>query len=365
MPKVSAENPFLAPRRPTRSLDISGLGMGSSFPIRIEGMAKTATAEVDATVDQIRRMEQASCELVRVAAPTVREARAIRFIRPRVSVPVMADIHFSTALALEAIEAGADSIRLNPGTIHNVDAVPDVAAAAADRGLVLRVGVNSGSLRAEVKTPAELPTAMAEEALAFCELLERHGFHDIMVSVKTSDVLTTIEAYRLVSARSDYPLHLGVTATGPMLQAAVRSALGIGVLLMEGIGDTVRVSMTAPPEQEVAVAWLILEALGIRRRGVELISCPTCGRCQIDLPALLARVEKALSGISAPLKVAVMGCVVNGPGEAAEADVGVAGGKRSGFIFRKGTRLRRVPEAALAEELLKEVRSLANLAQET
>jgi len=357
---TGGDNPFLRPRRATRRLSIKGLEFGSQAPVRVEGMAKTPTTDVDATVEQISGLQAVGCELVRVAVPTVQDARAIASIRPRIGIPLMADVHFSAAIALEAIQAGSDSIRLNPGTIRHKEAALDVASAARERSIPIRVGVNSGSMQAKVTTPRDLPSAMADEALEFCELLEQGGVDDIIVSAKASDTLTTVEACRALAARCDYPLHLGVTATGPRLQAAVRSAIGIGTLLAEGIGDTTRVSMTAPPHEEVVVAWLILEALGIRRRGPELISCPTCGRCLIDLPSLVEEVQQALADVTEHLKVAVMGCIVNGPGEASDADVGVAGGSGFGFIFKDGKKLRKVPESRLAQELLKEVRAICN-----
>jgi len=355
------QNPFLQPRRAARRLAVAGLEIGDHAPVRVEGMTKTHTTDIEPTVEQIHHLQALGCELVRVAVPTERDARAIASIRSEIDMPLMADIHFSTTLALKAIEAGADSIRLNPGTIRGRKGALDVASAARERGIPIRVGVNSGSMRAEATAREQLPAAMADEALGFCRLLEKGGVSDIIVSVKASDALTTVEAYRVIAARSDYPIHLGVTATGPRLQAVVRSSIGIGTLLAQGIGDTLRVSMTAPPEEEIVVGWLILEALGIRRRGPELISCPTCGRCEIDLPSLVEEVQLGLAGVTEPLKIAVMGCVVNGPGEAAEAQVGVAGGAGFGFIFKNGKKFRKVPEAHLAEELLKEVRAICKM----
>jgi (E)-4-hydroxy-3-methylbut-2-enyl-diphosphate synthase len=344
-------------RKPTRRVEIRSLGLGGFEPVRIQSMASTPTTDIAATLDQIARLEAAGCELVRLAVPDHESAQAFPEIRRRTSLPLIADIHFDYRLALEALKAGADKIRLNPGNIGGPQRALQVAREAARRGVPLRIGVNSGSVEKDLleKYGAPTPQALVESALRHVELLSAIPDLQLVLSLKASDVLTTIEAYRAISEKTDYPLHLGVTEAGTPFTGSIRSAVGIGTLLAEGIGDTLRVSLTGDVVEEVRVAWEILRSLGLRRRGVELISCPTCGRTEVDLVSIAVAVEKALADVKQPLRVAVMGCAVNGPGEAKGADVGVACGKGHGLIFRQGEILRQVPENKIVDELLHEV----------
>jgi len=322
-------------------------------------MTSTDTRDVKATVRQARRLIKAGCEIVRVAVPDREAAQAIGQIRKSISVPLVADIHFNHLLALEAMRSGADAIRINPGNIPRAR-LKEIIRTAGDRGLSIRIGVNSGSLEKELVKKYGAPTAeaLAESALRSIEFFEGHGFYSIKLSLKSSEVPAMIDAYRLISEKTDYPLHLGVTEAGSLLQAAVKSSIGIGVLLNEGIGDTIRVSVTGDPVQEIPVAYGILRALGIRKVGPDIISCPTCGRCEVDVPGLVSRVEKALAGRKDYLKVALMGCVVNGPGEAAEADIGLAGGKGTGILFKKGKVLKKVAEKEFVQCLLEEINKM-------
>ncbi|GFN23849.1 flavodoxin-dependent (E)-4-hydroxy-3-methylbut-2-enyl-diphosphate synthase [Thermanaeromonas sp. C210] len=344
-------------RRQTRRIYVGKVAVGGGAPIVVQSMTNTDTRDVAATVDQIRRLEAAGCEIVRVAVPDREAARALRSIKAQTNLPLIADIHFDHRLALEALAAGADGLRINPGNIGGARALERVAREAGERGVPIRVGVNAGSLEREVMEAHGGITAeaMVESALRSIRLLENLGFFNIKVSLKASEVPLMVDAYRLLAQRVDYPLHLGVTEAGPLLTGAVKSAVGLGILLSEGIGDTIRVSLTGDPVLEVEVAYTILRSLGLRKRGVELISCPTCGRCQIDLEGLAARVEEKLKGLQVPLKVAVMGCAVNGPGEARQADVGIAGGRGWGMVFRQGEPVRRVPEEHLVDALWEEI----------
>ncbi|WP_308774017.1 flavodoxin-dependent (E)-4-hydroxy-3-methylbut-2-enyl-diphosphate synthase [uncultured Bilophila sp.] len=355
------------PRKQTRQLKLGSVRIGGGAPVVVQSMTNTDTRDVEATLGQIKRLHDAGCEIVRVAVPDETAAKALRAIHDASPVPVIADIHFDYRLALMALEAGLEGLRINPGNIgerKNVEAVVDAAKA---RGAVIRVGVNSGSVE---KRLLELyggptPEAMVESALRHVRILEEHGFYDTKISIKSSSVLNTIECYRLLSQRCDYPLHLGVTEAGGVLRGAVKSSVGMGILLSEGIGDTLRVSLTADPEEEMTVAWELLRALGLRQRGPEIISCPTCGRTEIDLIGLAQEVERRLRTETASIKVAVMGCVVNGPGEAREADLGMAGGRDKGIIFRKGEVIRSVRGqdallAAFMEELDKLLTERAN-----
>jgi (E)-4-hydroxy-3-methylbut-2-enyl-diphosphate synthase len=306
---------------------------------------------------QIQRLEAAGCEIVRVAVPDLAAAEAIAAIKPRITIPLVADIHFDHQLALAAARCGADALRINPGNIggrHKVQAVVDCAR---DRGLPIRIGVNSGSLEKDLLKTHQGATApaMVESALRHVALLEKAGFEQIKISIKASDVPRTVEAYRLLATRVDYPLHVGVTEAGSLYAGTVKSALGIGMLLADGIGDTLRVSLTRDPVEEVRVGFEILKALNIRRHGPEIISCPTCGRCSIDLMTVVEQVDRALLTRRVPVKLAIMGCVVNGPGEAREADIGVAGGQGQGILFKKGKVVRKVPQDKLVETLLAEV----------
>ena len=340
------------PRKQTRQLKLGSVRIGGGAPIVVQSMTNTDTRDVEATLGQIKRLHDAGCEIVRVAVPDETAARALRAIHDASPIPVIADIHFDYRLALMALEAGLEGLRINPGNIGERKNVEMVVDAAKARGAEIRVGVNSGSVEKRLleQYGGPTPQAMVESALGHVRILEEHGFYDTKISIKSSSVLNTIECYRLLSQRCDYPLHLGVTEAGGVLRGAIKSSVGMGVLLSEGIGDTLRVSLTAAPEEEMTVAWELLRALGLRQRGPEIISCPTCGRTEIDLIGLAQEVERRLRTENAPIKVAVMGCVVNGPGEAREADLGMAGGRDKGIIFRKGEVIRSVrgQEALLA-----------------
>ena len=340
------------PRKQTRQLKLGSVRIGGGAPIVVQSMTNTDTRDVEATLGQIKRLHDAGCEIVRVAVPDETAARALRAIHDASPIPVIADIHFDYRLALMALEAGLEGLRINPGNLGERKNVEKVVDAAKARGAVIRVGVNSGSVEKRLleQYGGPTPQAMVESALGHVRILEEHGFYDTKISIKSSSVLNTIECYRLLSQRCDYPLHLGVTEAGGVLRGAIKSSVGMGVLLSEGIGDTLRVSLTAAPEEEMTVAWELLRALGLRQRGPEIISCPTCGRTEIDLIGLAQEVERRLRTENAPIKVAVMGCVVNGPGEAREADLGMAGGRDKGIIFRKGEVIRSVrgQEALLA-----------------
>jgi len=344
---------------------IGSVPIGNGAPIAVQSMTNTNTRDVNATVRQIKRLVRVGCEVIRLGVPDMDAARALGAIRKRVQIPVVADIHFDHRLALEALKQGVDALRLNPGNIGNRAKVQAVTRAAAERAVPIRIGVNSGSVeRALLKRYGDpTPEAMVESALGHVGILEREGFRPIKISLKASDVSRTVDAYRMLAQRVDYPLHVGVTEAGTLLQGTVKSSIGIGLLLAEGIGDTIRVSLTAPPEEEVRVAYHILRALGIRRRGVELVSCPTCSRTEIDLMGLARKVERAVSRVEAPLTVAVMGCIVNGPGEAKEADVGIAGGRGRGILFRKGKVLGTFAERDLLPALLAEVEGLEREAE--
>ena len=350
------------PRRKTLPVPVGGVIVGGGAPVAVQAMTKTDTRDVRATVAQVRRLEKAGAEIVRLAVPDREAAVALREIRKRVRVPLIADIHFDHRLALAALDAGVDGLRLNPGNIGPADKVREVVRAAAERKAPIRIGVNSGSLEKDLLARAGGATAaaMAESALRHVRLLEDLDFRLIKISLKASDVPRTLEAYRILAGKVDYPFHAGITEAGRLLAGSVKSSAGLALLLAEGLADTVRVSLTAPPEKEVLVAWQILQALGIRRRGVEFVSCPTCGRCEVDLMTAAAEVERAISGVRAPLTVAVMGCTVNGPGEAKEADVGLACGRGGGVLFRKGRILRKVPASKMAQALISEVLKLAS-----
>ena len=349
------------PRRKTRSIAVGGVVIGGGAPVVVQAMTKTDTRDVRATVAQVRQLEKAGAEIVRLAVPDRAAARALRDIRIRARVPLIADIHFDHRLALAALDAGVDGLRINPGNIGSREKVREVVRAAAERRAPIRIGVNSGSLEKDILARAGGVTAaaMVESALRHVRLLEDFDFQLIKISLKASDIPRTLEAYRLLASRVDYPFHAGITEAGRLLAGSVKSATGLGLLLAEGLADTVRVSLTAPPEKEVFVAWQILQGMGVRVRGANFVSCPTCGRCQVDLMTLAARVEKIVLGLSAPLTVAVMGCTVNGPGEAREADIGLACGRGSGVIFRKGKLLRRVAGARMADEFISEILKLA------
>lgn len=348
---------FVCSRKKTRQIKIGNVPVGGMAPISVQSMTTTPTADVDATVSQIKRLENAGCEIVRVAVPDQEAAEAIKAIKPKISVPLIADIHFDHRLAIAATLAGADALRINPGNIGSAKKVKAVVDCARDCGISIRIGVNSGSLEKKIlkKYNGVTAEAMVESALGHVELLKTFGYEEVKVSLKASDVSRTVEAYRLLSAKTDLPLHVGVTEAGSLYSGIVKSALGIGTLLAEGIGDTIRVSLTRDPVEEVRVGFEILKALGLRQRGPDIISCPTCGRCNIELFEIVDQVEKALISFASPIKIAIMGCVVNGPGEAREADIGIAGGDGSGVLFRKGKVVKKFPQEKLVEILLAEV----------
>jgi (E)-4-hydroxy-3-methylbut-2-enyl-diphosphate synthase len=344
-------------RRKRRSIHVGPVAVGGDAPISVQSMTNTPTQDVAATVAQIQRLEAAGCEIVRVAVPDEQAAEAVAAIKAGIRIPLIADIHFDYRLALAAARGGADGLRINPGNIGGRAKVQAVVDCARDLGLPIRIGVNSGSLEKDLLKSHQGATAaaMVASALRHVALLEKAGFHEIKISLKASDVLRTVEAYRLLAEQVDYPLHVGITEAGSLYAGTVKSALGIGMLLAEGIGDTLRVSLTRDPVEEVRVGFEILKALGIRRHGPEIISCPTCGRCNIDLMAVVEQVDKALLTRTVPVKLAIMGCVVNGPGEAREADIGVAGGQGLGILFKKGKVVKKVPQEKLVETLLAEV----------
>lgn len=347
-------------RNRTRPVSVGGVLVGGGAPVSVQSMTNTDTRDVAATVAQIGCLAAAGCEIVRVAVPDQEAAGALEPIKRQITIPLIADIHFDYRLALRAVESGVDGLRINPGNIGGRNKVLPVVEACRDRQIPIRIGVNAGSLERDLQEKHGGPTAeaMVESALRHISILEDLNYREIKVSLKASDVPLMISAYRLLAEKVDYPLHVGVTESGTIRSGTVKSAVGIGALLAMGLGDTIRVSLTGDPAHEVKVGWYILKALGLRSRGVELISCPTCGRTQIDIISIANRVEELLAGVERPLKVAVMGCVVNGPGEARHADVGIAGGRGEGLIFRKGLVLRKVPEDQLVDELMREVEDL-------
>ena len=351
---------MLGDRKKTRAVFVGRVQVGGGAPIAIQSMTNTFTQDVKATAAQINRLADAGCEIARVAVPDMEAVRALGRIKAITSLPVIADVHFDYKLAVAAAQNGADGLRINPGNIGGRQKVAKVVDAAKQAGIPIRVGVNAGSLEKELlkKYGGPAAAAMVESALAHVDHIRSLGFDNLKVSLKASDVVRTVEAYQAFSEKSDLPLHVGVTEAGSRYAGTVKSALGIGMLLAQGIGDTIRVSLTGDPVQEMRVAWEILKALGIRRRGVDLISCPTCGRCEVDLAGMVDKVEEALLPMTTPMRVAVMGCVVNGPGEAREADIGVAGGRGKGILFKKGEVISSFPEDKLVEELLSEARKL-------
>ncbi len=348
------------PRKKTRQIHIGDIPIGGGAPISVQSMTNTKTTDTEATVSQINALAGAGCDIVRLAVPDMRAAENLGNIIRRVNVPLVADIHFDYRLALEAIDQGIASLRLNPGNIGSEDRVRKVVEKAKAHRIPIRIGVNAGSLDKVLleKYGGVTPEALVESAMQHIRILESMDFYDMKISLKAHDVPMTIAAYRLMSDTVDYPLHLGITEAGTANTGIIKSAVGIGALLAEGIGDTFRISLTGDPVTEVKVAREILKALGLRAYGATLVSCPTCGRTEIDLPAIAAQVEKKLSSVKKPIQVAVMGCVVNGPGEARDADVGIAGGKGVGLVFRKGEIIRKVPEGELVDELFKEIDQL-------
>ncbi len=348
-------------RRKTISVSVGGVKIGSGYPVAVQSMTSTDTHDVPKTLRQIRDLSRAGCEIVRVAVPDEAAVPALKAIIDRSPIPVIADIHFDYRLALEGIKAGAAGIRINPGNIGSPQKIARIIDLAGEKGVCIRIGVNAGSLEKDLR-PGRREKGQAEvmvaSALRHIVFFEKRNFRNLKISLKSSDVIQTVRAYQLLAQEVDYPFHLGITEAGTLLSGTVKSALGLGLLLYLGIGDTLRVSLTAPPREEIRVAYHILRALGLRQRGIEIISCPTCGRCQINLLPLVRKVEKAVEQYTRPLKVAIMGCVVNGPGEAKEADVGIAGGKGLGLLFARGKLIRKVPEAELVETLLQEIKKM-------
>ncbi|WP_182897687.1 flavodoxin-dependent (E)-4-hydroxy-3-methylbut-2-enyl-diphosphate synthase [Microbispora sp. H10830] len=352
----------IANRRVSRQIMVGSVPVGGDAPVSVQSMTTTLTADVNSTLQQIAELTAAGCQIVRVAVPSQDDADALPAIARKSKIPVIADIHFQPKYVFAAIEAGCAAVRVNPGNIKKFDdKVGEIARAASDAGVPIRIGVNAGSLdpRLLQKYGKATPEALVESALWECSLFEEHGFRDIKISVKHNDPVVMIQAYRLLAERCDYPLHLGVTEAGPAFQGTIKSAVAFGALLAEGIGDTIRVSLSAPPVEEVKVGTQILESLGLRERGLEIVSCPSCGRAQVDVYTLAEQVQAGLTGLKVPLRVAVMGCVVNGPGEAREADLGVASGNGKGQIFVKGEVIKTVPESQIVETLIEEALRLA------
>lgn len=348
-------------RSKTRPVQVGNLTIGGSNELFIQSMTTTKTHDVEATVAQIKKLTEAGCQVVRVACPDERAAYAIGEIKKQIDIPLVVDIHFDYRLALIAIEQGADKIRINPGNIGKRERVEEVVKAAKEKGIPIRIGVNAGSLERHILQKYGYPTAegMVESALHHIKILEDLDFHDIIVSLKASDVQLAIEAYRKASEAFDYPLHLGITESGTQFAGSIKSAAGLGTLLSMGIGNTLRVSLSADPVEEIKVARELLKVFGLSSNAATLISCPTCGRIEIDLISIANEVEEYISHIKAPIKVAVLGCAVNGPGEAREADIGIAGARGEGLLFMKGETVRKVPEETMVDELKKEIDKLA------
>ncbi len=340
-----------------KSVKIGDVLVGGGAPVSVQSMTNTDTRDVFATIAQIERLCKVGCEIVRIAVPDMDAAKKIKEIKEKSKIPIICDIHFDYRLAIKAIEEGADGIRINPGNIGGERKVKEIVSAAKMHNIPIRVGINSGSLEKEVlsKYGGPNPSALFESAVKNVRLLESFGFYEIKVSLKSSSVIDTIEAYRKVANVLDYPLHLGVTEAGPPISSAVKSSICIGTLLLEGIGDTIRVSVTGDPEEEVRIGFHILRALGLRKRGVDIISCPTCGRCSVDLISIVKEIEEFLSSVDKPLKVAIMGCVVNGPREAKSADIGVAFGKNLALLFKKGEIIDKISYNDLKKRLIKEI----------
>jgi (E)-4-hydroxy-3-methylbut-2-enyl-diphosphate synthase len=350
-------------RKKTKTIYVGAVPVGGGNPVAVQSMTKTDTADVKSTVKQIRSLESRGCEIIRLAVPDMNAAKALGKIKKSAKIPMIADIHFDWRLALEAIRQGVDGLRINPGNIGAQWKIREVVNAAAGKEIIIRIGVNAGSLEKDLleQYGHPVPEALVESAGRHIRILEDLNFTAIKVSLKASDVLKTVEAYRLFSKKYSYPLHIGISEAGPPSQGIIKSSVGLGILLHEGIGDTIRVSLTAGPEEEVRVAYAILGSLGMRKRGVNIISCPTCGRTKIDLKSLVKKVERKVQNINKPLTVAVMGCVVNGPGEAREADFGVAGGIGRGILFKKGVIVKRLKEEELLDALLEEITNYQEL----
>ena len=344
-------------RNKTKKINIGNVTIGGGSPVAIQSMTNTATEDVETTISQILRLEKKGCEIIRAAVPTQEAAEAFKEIKKRIHIPLVADIHFDHRLAIAAIENGADKIRINPGNIGSPDKVKDVVAACRERNIPIRVGVNGGSLEREIleKYDGVTPEGIVESALKQCAYIEELGYDNLVVSIKSSDVLMSIKSYELISKAVDYPLHVGITEAGTLLSGTVKSSVGIGLILAAGIGDTLRVSLTDDPETEVYVAKQILSSVGLKKTGVEIVSCPTCGRTKIDLIGLANKVQEEFGDLDKNIRIAVMGCVVNGPGEAKEADIGIAGGDGVGIVIKKGEVVRKVPEEELLQALREEI----------
>ena len=346
-------------RRKTKTVMVGSVGVGGNTPISIQSMTNTHTDNIEATVKQIHELEALKCNIIRVAVPDVKTVKCLGEIKKRINIPLVADIHFGHNLAIEAIKQGVDKIRINPGNMKKKDKLEEIVHLAKDKGIPIRIGVNSGSIRSNNGHEEDLVKLMVKTTLRYCEHFESLGFKDIVVSLKASDVQKTMDAYRSIAKQCDYPLHLGITAAGAPDDAIIKSAIGIGGMLSEGIGDTLRVSFTGPPHQEIKAGYKILEALALSKRtDAEIISCPTCGRCEIDLLNIVNEVKKRLSSQKKSVQIAVMGCIVNGPGEAMEADIGIAGGKGVGFLFKKGEKIRKIPESEMVSTLLEEIETI-------
>jgi (E)-4-hydroxy-3-methylbut-2-enyl-diphosphate synthase len=359
----AAPPPVLAPRRKTRKIKVGKVEVGGDAPVSVQSMTTTPTTDINATLQQIAELTTAGCDIVRVAVPTSDDAEALPIIAKKSQIPVIADIHFQPKYVFQAIDAGCAAVRVNPGNIRKFDdQVKQIAQAAKDAGTSLRIGVNAGSLdkRLLAKYGKATPEALVESAVWEASLFEEHDFHDFKISVKHNDPVIMVRAYELLSERGDWPLHLGVTEAGPAFQGTIKSATAFGALLSRGIGDTIRVSLSAPPVEEVKVGNQILQSLNLRPRKLEIVSCPSCGRAQVDVYTLAEKVTAGLEGMTVPLRVAVMGCVVNGPGEAREADLGVASGNGKGQIFVKGEVIKTVPEAMIVETLIEEAMRIAD-----
>ena len=346
-------------RNKTRKIKVGNVYIGGDAPIAIQSMCNTDTRDVEATVAQIRKLTQAGCEIIRITVPDMSAAKVVGEIKKQINIPLVADIHFSAEVAMEAIKQGVDKLRINPGNIGSEEKVAMLVQECKNKKIPIRIGVNAGSLEKDIlkkydgKATAE---GMVESAMRHVEILEKNDFYDIAISMKASDIERTIEAHRLLAKKVDYPHHIGITEAGTTFRGTILSSIGLGVLLYDGIGDTMRVSLTADPVEEIKVAWEILKSLGLRKRGISVTSCPTCGRTEIDLISLAQKVEKRLEGIDKDIRVAVMGCVVNGPGEAQEADLAIIGGRGVGLIMKHGKLLKKVDEKDLLEEFMKEVK---------
>ena len=346
-------------RRQTRKIQIGKIFVGRDAPVSIQSMTKTKTSDIDATVNQISRLEQVGCEIIRIAVPNELAARAITSIKNQINIPLVADVHFDYKLAILSIEAGADKIRINPGNIYRVDQIEQVLTKAKDHDIPIRIGVNTGSLEKDSlkKYGGPCAAALVESAMRHVEICEKFGFENLVVSLKSSDVHLMIDAYRLIATKIDYPLHLGVTEAGPERIGLIKSAIGIGALLKEGIGDTIRVSLTADPVKEVQAGIDILQSLNLKNDRVHIVSCPTCGRMEVDLCNIVKEVGEKTSHVKRSIKIAIMGCCVNGSGEAREADIGIACGRKRAVLFKKGRAVRTIPESKIIPEILKEIKA--------